>query len=124
MSGEPIITIVGGHLGKDPEVKFTASGTAVCSMSVAVTPRKKDGDKWVDGKTDWYRVNQWGKDGELTADTLKKGDKVIVTGRLTINEFVNKEQQEVTVPEITADGIAIMSKPVKMETKTDEGNPW
>lgn len=130
MAGEPTITVVGGFLGKDPEVRFTPSGTAVCTMSVASTPRKKDGDQWIDDKenTVWFRVSQWGKEGEKCADQFRKGDKVIVTGRFSLSTFVNKDNETVSVPEINADGIALMpraeKKPENKQATTDDGNPW
>jgi single-strand DNA-binding protein len=110
MAGEPLITITGGRVGKDPELKFLKDGTAVLSISVAVTPRKKDGDKWVDDNTIWFRVSQFGKDAESTTELVKKGDKVIVTGRFSMSEYINKEEQKVQSPEIKADGIAIMGR--------------
>jgi len=130
MAGEPTITVVGGFLGRDPEVRFAPSGTAICTMSVASTPRKKEGDKWIDDKenTVWFRVTQWGKEGEKTADQMKKGDKVIVTGRFSLSTFVNKENETVTVPEINADGVAVMArsekKPEQQQTTTDDGSRW
>jgi single-strand DNA-binding protein len=122
------ITLVGARAGKDPEIKFMQDGTAICSFSAALTERKKDGNEWVDGTTTWYRISQFGRDAEATADNIKKGDKVIVTGRLTTSEFVNKDQQKVTVLEIRADGIAPMitagKKPVQNPVQSSDGSPF
>ena len=126
MAGEPVITIIGGRVGKDPELRVLKNGTAVATLPVAVTTRKKEGDKWVDDTTTWFRVSQFGKDGEATMETVRKGDKVIVIGRFVMSEYVNKEQQKVQSPEITADGIAVMGRSAaKPQQQTPiDNNPW
>ena len=65
------VTIV-GNVGDDPELRFTPSGAAVVSFSVAVTPRRFDREsgKWIDGSATWYRVNAWRGLAENTAETL------------------------------------------------------
>jgi single-strand DNA-binding protein len=76
------LTIV-GNLGKDPEMKYTPSGQAVTSFSVA-TSRKytaSNGEKV--SETVWFRVSAWGKMAEISNQYLKKGSKVLVVGRLT-----------------------------------------
>lgn len=77
MSAE--ITIV-GNLGMDPELRFTAEGTAVARFSVGVTKRILRGDEWVDGETSWYDCSAWRQLGEHCAESLSRGMRVIVTG--------------------------------------------
>ena len=127
MAGEPQITLI-GNLGKDPEMAFLPSGASVGKFTVAVTPRVKAGDEWKDGKTIWFRVSQWGRDGEINVDQMKKGDKVIVLGRFSMFEY-EKDGATVTGPEVTADTIAPVLKPNQKESsfpkKTeDNGSPW
>lgn len=124
MAGEPLITITGGRIGKDPELKFLDNGTALASMSVAVTTRKKEADKWVDDTTTWFRITQFGKDAEATVESIKKGDKVIVTGRFKMSEYVNKDQQTIQSPEVIADGIAVMGKTAPKPNNNSTDTPW
>ena len=124
MSGEPTITIIGGRIGKDPEMRLTNNGLAVASFSVAVTPRKKDGDQWVDAETQWFRVTSFGREAEAIIENYAKGDKVIVTGRFSMGEFVNKDGVTVKTAEITSDGVAKMSTVAAGPKKTDDGIPW
>lgn len=101
------ITIV-GNVGQDPELRFTPSGAAVCTFSVAVTPRRfdKTTNKWVDGAATWYRVNAWRALGENAAETLTRGQRVIVVGSLAARDWTNEKSGEKgTSWEITADAI-------------------
>jgi len=82
MSNLPTITITGG-LGSDPELRTTPSGQSVANLSVAVQDRVKNGaGEWVDGETVWYKCAVWRDYAEHVAESLHKGDRVIVTGRL------------------------------------------
>lgn len=79
-----------GNLGKDPEVRFGASGTAVCNLRVASGIRVKNGDKWEDA-TEWTDVVCFGKTAENAGQHLKKGDRVIVDGEKRTREWTDKE---------------------------------
>lgn len=125
------ITLVGARAGKDPELKFAtikgAEGTAILNLTVAHNDSKKVDGNWVDGPTIWYRVTQFGAAAEASAEHIKKGDRLILTGKLTVSEFKNKDGEMVTVHEITADGLAPMPsavKKAKAAEKSDGGNPW
>jgi len=87
---EPILTLV-GNLAADPELRFTPSGVAVCKLRVAQTPRTKDGDGWKDGEPYWQDVTCWREMAENVAETLHRGDRVIVTGRLSQHEYEAKD---------------------------------
>jgi len=73
-----------GNLGRDPELRSTASGTSVCDFSIAVQGRKDD-------PPTWFRVTAWEKQAEACAEYLKKGSKVLVTGDIRTDEYEDKE---------------------------------
>ena len=81
-----------GNLGSDPEIRFLGSGTAVCNFNLAVN---KPGAKKGDGQQpDWYRVEIWGDQAQVAADTLRKGSRCIVTGRVRTEKWTTKDGQE------------------------------
>lgn len=86
MTGEPLVTLV-GNVAADPEIKFLASGAAVCNFSLASTPRVKDGDTWSDGETMWVRCAAWRELAENVSESLTKGTRVIVQGRLKVRSY-------------------------------------
>lgn len=88
MANEPIITIV-GNLTADPELRYIASGTPVCNFNVAQTPRNlnRQTNQWEDGETIFVRCAVWREYAEHAADTLTKGMRVIVTGRLKVQTY-------------------------------------
>lgn len=92
-----------GYLGADPMLR-RAGGHAVANFRVAVTPRRLDRatGKWVDLPTQWYTVNAWRQLGENVARSLRKGDPVVVHGRLMARSYVNRDQIEVNTFEIEA----------------------
>jgi len=95
---------ISGHVGQDPELKYTSTGRAVCNVSIAHTPRSKNEQtgKWEDGRTVWYRADVWGDQGENIAECIRKGDRVIVGGEFRERTYTNRDGEEVTVQEITA----------------------
>lgn len=104
MAGETIITIV-GNLTSDPELRFTGSGVAVATFTVASTPRdfKRDTNTWVDGETTFLKCNVWRGAAENAASSLKKGTKVLVQGRLKTRSYLTKEQEKRSVIELEVD---------------------
>jgi single-strand DNA-binding protein len=83
-------TIV-GNLVEDPEVRFTNKGTAVANLRVAVTQRVQQDGEWGDGDTSSLRVNVWRGQAEHLADSLSKGDRVMVTRRLPATQLGDPE---------------------------------
>lgn len=83
MAGEVTVTIV-GNLADDPELRYTQGGVAVVSVRVGSTPRQmnRQTNAWEDGETVWVRCTAWREVAENVAQTLTKGTRVIVTGRL------------------------------------------
>lgn len=87
---DPQVTI-SGNLTADPELRFTPSGVAVASFSVAHTPRIKRGDEWVDGTTLFLRCTAWRHLAEHVAESLSKGQRVTVRGTLRANEWTDEK---------------------------------
>ncbi|MDP4755780.1 MAG: single-stranded DNA-binding protein [Aquiluna sp.] len=83
MAGEVSVTIV-GNLADDPELRYTQGGVAVVSIRVGSTPRtmNRSTNEWVDGETVWVRCTAWREVAENVAQSLTKGSRVVVTGRL------------------------------------------
>lgn len=118
---------VKGNVGQEPELKFSKNNMAFVTLSVAYTPRSKQGDQWVDGETMWFRVVQFGAKAEATVDGIRKGDSVIVTGELKQSTYTDKEGKEKTSLEIVADNIGLLPRLIKtnrVSTETQEADPW
>lgn len=94
--------ILVGNLGKDPEVRYIQSGTAVCTLRLAVSERRKDdADNWKD-HTEWMDVVTWGKTAENVGEYLSKGSQVYVEGRLQTREYKDKDGNERRATEVVA----------------------
>ena len=106
MAGETNITII-GNLVDDPELRFTPSGAAVASFRVASTPRNFDRqtNEWKDGDTLFLTCNVWRQAAENVAESLQRGTRVIVNGRLKSRSFETREGERRTVFEIDADEV-------------------
>ncbi|GAA1196689.1 single-stranded DNA-binding protein [Prauserella alba] len=106
MAGDTIITVV-GNLTADPELRFTPSGAAVANFTVASTPRQFDrqSGEWKDGEALFLRCNIWRQAAENVAETLTRGARVIVQGRLKQRSFETKEGEKRTVVELEVDEI-------------------
>src|SRR3954467_2884767 len=106
MAGETTITVV-GNLTNDPELRFTPSGSAVANFTVASTPRTFDrqSNEWKDGETLFLRASVWREAAENVAETLTKGMRVIVQGRLKSRSYETKEGEKRTVMELEVDEI-------------------
>jgi single-strand DNA-binding protein len=98
-------TIITGNLTDDPELRFTQGGAAVANLRVAVTTRIKDDQGWKDGDTSYFRVTLWRTLAEHAADSLSKGDRVIVCGRLKTRTWETPEGETRTVVELDAEDI-------------------
>jgi single-strand DNA-binding protein len=78
---ETFVSLV-GNLTDDPELRFTPQGTQVASFRLAVTPRIRQGERWTDGDTSYFTVTCWRELAAHTVDSLGKGDRALVLGRL------------------------------------------
>jgi single-strand DNA-binding protein len=117
MAGDTTITVV-GNLTADPELRFTASGHAVASFTVASTPRSFDrnSNEWKDGETLFLKCSVWRQYAENVAESLTKGARVIVVGRLKQRSY-EKDGQTRTVYELDVDDIgpALRTAKAKIE---------
>jgi single-strand DNA-binding protein len=106
MAGETVITVVGNLTG-DPELRFTPSGAAVANFTVASTPRTfdKQSNEWKDGDTLFMRCSIWREAAESVAESLTKGNRVIVTGRLIQRSYETREGEKRTVVELQVDEV-------------------
>ncbi|GAB3135614.1 single-stranded DNA-binding protein [Tsukamurella serpentis] len=106
MAGETVITVI-GNLTADPELRFTPSGAAVANFTVASTPRTFDRNtnEWKDGEALFLRCNIWREAAENVAESLTKGTRVIVSGRLKQRSYDDREGQRRTVVELEVDEI-------------------
>ena len=97
MAGETIITVV-GNLTDDPELRFTPSGAAVANFSVASTPRNfdKNTNEWVDGEAMFLRCSIWRQAAENVAESLQRGMRVVVQGRLKARTYETREGEKRT----------------------------
>jgi single-strand DNA-binding protein len=106
MAGETVITVV-GNLTDDPELRFTPSGAAVASFTVASTPRvmNRQSQQWEDGDTLFLRCSVWRQAAENVAESLQRGMRVIVQGRLKQRSFETREGEKRTVVELDVDEV-------------------
>ena len=105
-AGDTVITII-GNLTQDPELRFTPSGAAVANFTVASTPRQFDRqtNEWKDGETLFMRCSVWRDAAENVAESLTRGSRVIVSGRLKSRSFETKEGEKRTVVELDVDEV-------------------
>ncbi len=98
-------TIICGNLTDAPELRFTQGGAAVANFRVAVTPRVREGEGWKDGETSFFRITAWRQLAENATESLSKGDRVIVVGRLKARSWETPEGERRSVTEIEAEEI-------------------
>jgi single-strand DNA-binding protein len=106
VAGDTVITVI-GNLTADPELRFTPSGAAVANFTVASTPRQFDRqtNEWKDGEALFLRCNIWREAAENVAESLTRGSRVIVSGRLKQRSYETREGEKRTVVELEVDEI-------------------
>jgi single-strand DNA-binding protein len=106
VAGDTVITVI-GNLTADPELRFTPSGAAVANFTVASTPRMFDRqtNEWKDGEALFLRCSIWREAAENVAESLTRGSRVIVSGRLKQRSFETREGEKRTVVELEVDEI-------------------
>jgi single-strand DNA-binding protein len=121
--GDNHTTIV-GKLVEDPEIRFTNNGIAVTNLRVAVTHRIQQDGQWRDGDTSFLKVNVWRGQAENLAESLGKGDRVMVTGRLRQRSWETPEGDKRSVTELEADevGASLRWATAKVERTNQRGN--
>jgi single-strand DNA-binding protein len=96
-----------GHLGRDPEVRYTQSGTAVSNLSLATTNRIKRGGEYED-VTEWHKIVAWGKLAEICGEYLQKGSKIYVEGRLQTRKWEDREGVDRYVTEVVVSDMVML----------------
>ncbi|WP_067884618.1 single-stranded DNA-binding protein [Nocardia vaccinii] len=106
MAGDTVITVI-GNLTADPELRFTPAGAAVANFTVASTPRvfDRNANEWKDGEALFLRCNIWREAAENVAESLTRGSRVIVSGRLKQRSYETREGEKRTVVELEVDEI-------------------
>ena len=106
MAGETVITVV-GNLVDDPELRFTPSGAAVANFRIASTPRVMDRqtNEWKDGDALFLSCSVWRQAAENVAESLQKGMRVVVQGRLKQRQYETREGEKRTVVELDVDEV-------------------
>ncbi|MEU8402704.1 single-stranded DNA-binding protein [Nonomuraea sp. NPDC048892] len=127
MSGETTITIV-GNLTNDPELRFTPTGTAVATFTIASSPRvyNKQLEQWEDGEALFMRCSAWRDLGEHVCESLTRGTRVIASGQLRMRIYETGEGDQRTVFEMTVDEIGpslrfATAKPARAARKSRTG---
>ncbi|WP_224962633.1 single-stranded DNA-binding protein [Geomonas subterranea] len=97
-----------GRLGKDPEVRYTAGGTAVASFSLATTDRVKNNGEWED-KTEWHNITLWARQAEIAGEYLSKGKEIYVEGRLQTRKWTDKDGKDRYTTEVVGEKMQMLS---------------
>lgn len=113
-----------GNAGKDPETKYTESGTAVCTLTLATKHSWKEKDGQRQEKTEWHRVVFWGKLAEIVDKYVKKGSQVYVEGRIETRKWTDKNGHDKYTTEIVADQMQMLSGRPKAEVDNDDEVPF
>jgi len=102
--------ILVGNLGKDPELKYTPSGTAVCTFSLATTERYKDKSGQTQDKTEWHNIVVWAGLAEICGKYLTKGKQVYIEGRIQNRSYDDRDGNKRYVSEIVASEMQMLSR--------------
>jgi single-strand DNA-binding protein len=103
-NGNTVVLV--GNLTDDPELRFTPQGVAVANFRIAVNHRFKDqSGNWQDGEASYFRINCWRQMAENAAESLTRGSRVVVTGRLKMRQWETQEGEKRTAVEVEADEI-------------------
>jgi single-strand DNA-binding protein len=124
MTGDTVITLV-GNLVDDPELRFTTGGAAVAKFRIASTPRFLDRqtNEWKDGESLFLSCNVWRQSAENVVESLRRGMRVIVQGRLKQRSYETREGEKRTVFEVEVDEVGPSLRNVEVKvTKVRRGN--
>jgi len=110
--------IIIGRVGKDPELKYTPSGAAVCNFSVATTDRYKDKQGEKQETTEWHNVTAWQKLAEICGKYLAKGSKVMIEGKIQTRNYDDRDGNKKYITEIIASNMEMLGD--KKETKPQQ----
>jgi len=102
--------ILVGNLGRDPELRYTTSGTAVANFTMATTDRWTDPSGEKKERTEWHRIVVWGKQAEICGEYLRKGRQVYVEGSLQTREWTDREGQKRYTTEVRAMRVQMLGR--------------
>jgi len=124
MAGETVVTVI-GNLTADPELRWTQSGAAVADFTVASTPRTYDRNagEWRDGDTLFIRCSVWRETAENVAESLRKGMRVIVQGRLTQRSYDTPQGERRTVVELQVDEVGPSLRRARAQVTRNQPQP-
>ncbi len=100
-----------GHLGKDPELRYTSNGVAVANFSVATNETWKDQDGNLQERTEWHNIVMWAKLAEIAGEWLKKGKQVYLEGRIQTRSYDDKNGVKRYVTEVVATDLIMLGGP-------------
>lgn len=109
MAGGVNKVILIGHLGADPDMRYTPSGAGVCELRLATSESWKDKNGQRQERTEWHRVVVWGKTAEICAKYLAKGRQVFIEGRIQTRSYDDKEGQKKYITEVIANDVQFLS---------------
>lgn len=109
-----------GYLGRDPEVRYTSSGRAVATFSIATSQRWKDQDGTDQERTEWHRIVAWGKLGEICSEYLSKGKQIYLEGRIQSREWEDQDGNKRTTYEIVANDIIMIGSAGPQQMHSEE----
>lgn len=109
--------ILVGRLGRDPEIRYTSSGTAVANFSVATDERRRGADGTTQTRTEWHNIVAWSRLAEICEQYLKKGKLVYIEGRIQTREWDDRDGNKRRTTEIIADTLRMLG------SKQDEDSP-
>ena len=112
-----------GNLGKDPELRYTSSGVAVATFSVATSESWKDQDGNQKEQTQWHNLVAWRKLAEVCSEYLKKGSKVYIEGRIQYRTYDGKDGVKRYVTEIVIDQLVMLDSRAAAQTPEEPGAP-
>lgn len=102
------ITIV-GNLGRDPELRYTPQGNAVCNFSMATNEKRRDKSGELQDITTWFRITLWGRQAENASKYLQKGSQVYIEGRLKVDEWTDRDGNSRYTLDVTASDMQFLS---------------
>lgn len=114
--------IVVGNLGRDPELRYTPQGSAVCNFSIATNEKKRDKAGDLQDVTTWFRVTLWNKQAENASKYLTKGSSVYIEGRLRIEEWADKDGKNRFTLEVNATDMQFLSGGSRNDEMSGDGD--
>ena len=112
-----------GHLGRDPDVRYTPEGTAIANLAVATNQTWKDKSGEKQERTEWHRVVLFGKVAEIAGEYLKKGSLVYLQGRLQTRKWQGDDGQDRYTTEIVAERMKMLGGKGERDTRAANGKP-